>query len=83
MKEFLLLLFCISLRLVSSCLQYNDIADNDLEEKVILDSGKYDRIYKMNITQIKYEIYDTTGTGVRSAEKENKSLYLKIPLDLM
>ena len=77
MKKYLCLFFCTFLCLVSSCSQYNDTVNSNLGEKEIIDSGKYYRVYKSNITQVCYEIYDTNGK-IASSEETDRPLRINM-----
>lgn len=68
MNKYLCLLICILLCNFTAC---------SPQKQEIVDSGKYYRIYKHNITEVSYEIYDSVGNIVMS---ETTDRPLKIDL---
>lgn len=64
MKKYLCLFICILLCNFTAC---------SSQKQEIVDSGKYYRIYKHNITEVSYEIYDSAGNIVLS-ETTNRPL---------
>lgn len=58
---------------MSACSPYANISNSDSEQKEIIDSGKYYRIYKLNTNQTGYDIYNADGAIVLS-EKTDRPL---------
>lgn len=74
MKKYLWLLASIVCCCVSACAFENNFEEKEpnesniyqSENKTIIDSGKYYRIYKTNITEVSYDIYNSKGEVVLS-----------------
>ena len=62
MKKYLYLLVCVLFCFMSACSPYNNTE--------VIDSGKYYRIYKGNINQVCYEIYNSEGKTVLSEKTD-------------
>lgn len=70
MKKYLYLSVCVLFCFLSACSTYNNAVNSEPEQAEIIDSGKYFCIYKTNITQVRYFIYDINGEVVLSEETE-------------
>lgn len=66
MKKYLFLLVFVFFFFISACSQHKNVVDNELEQLEIIDSGTYYRIYKGNINQVCYDIYNSKGEIVLS-----------------
>lgn len=74
MKKYLWLLASIVCCFISACSFRNDVTEKELNEsdiyqsenKAVIDSGKYYRIYKTNITEVNYDIYNSKGEVILS-----------------
>lgn len=58
---------------MSACSPYANISNSDSEQKEIIDSGKYYRIYKLNTNQTGYDIYNADGAIVLSEKNRPTS----------
>ena len=70
MKKYLCPLVCILACLLSSCSLNKDTATREFDGREIIDFGKYYRIYKGDVTQVCYDIYDSEGKIVLSEETD-------------
>ncbi len=59
MKKYLCLLVFVLFFFISACSPYKNAVNNELEQIEIIDSGTYYRIYKGNINQVCYDIYNS------------------------
>lgn len=76
MKKYLCILVCILICFISACSPYKDVVESSeketimdrFEDREIIDSGKYYRIYsyKKSITKVYYNIYNSKGEIVLS-----------------
>lgn len=66
MKKYLYLLVCVLVCFMFACSPYKSIINSESEHREIVDSGEYYRIYKENINQVCYDIYDSKGKIVLS-----------------
>jgi len=74
MKKYLWLLVSIICCFVSACAFDNNFEEKEPNEsniykpenRTVIDSGKYYRIYKSNITEVDYDIYNSKGEVVLS-----------------
>lgn len=77
MKKYLYLLVFALFCFISACSPYNNISNSEPKQMEIIDSGTYYRIYKGNITQVCYDIYNLDGEIVLS-EKTDRSLKINM-----
>lgn len=77
MKKYLYLLVCIFFCFMSACSPYKNTVNNEPEQIEIIDSGTYYRIYKGNINQVCYDIYNSDGEIVLS-EKTDRPLEINM-----
>ena len=77
MKKYLYLLVCVLFCFISACSTYNNTVNNRSEQTEIIDSGTYYRIYKGNINQFCYNIYNSEGKIVLS-EKTDRPLEINM-----
>ena len=70
MKNHLYLLVCALFCFIVGCTPNENALNNESEQMKMVDSGKYYRIYKGNINQVCYEIYNTEGELVLSDKTE-------------
>lgn len=71
MKNHLYLLACVLFCFIVGCTPNENAVNNESEQIEMIDSGKYYRIYKGNINQVCYEIYNTEGELVLSDKTES------------
>ena len=62
---------------MSACSPYKNTVNNEPEQIEIIDSGTYYRIYKGNINQVCYDIYNSDGEIVLS-EKTDRPLEINM-----
>ena len=77
MKKYLYLLVCVFFCFISACSPNKNVENSDPEQIEIIDSGTYYRIYKGNINQVCYDIYNTEGEIVLS-EKTDRPLQINM-----
>lgn len=77
MKKYLYLLVCVLFCFISACSTCNNTVINESEQTEIIDSGAYYRIYKGNINQVCYNIYNSEGEIVLS-EKTDRPLEINM-----
>lgn len=77
MKKYLCLLVCVLFCFISACSPYKNALNNEPEQIEIVDSGTYYRIYKENINQVCYDIYNVEGEIVLS-EKTDRPLEINM-----
>lgn len=77
MKKYLYLLVCVLFCFISACSPNKNVENSDPEQIEIIDSGTYYRIYKGNINQVCYDIYNTEGEIVLS-EKTDRPLKINM-----
>lgn len=66
MRKYLYIMVCILACFISACSLNKNVFNSESEYMDIIDSGKYYRIYKMDITNVCYNIYDSNGKIVLS-----------------
>lgn len=77
MKKYLCLLVCVLFCFISACSPYKNTLNNETEQIEIVDSGTYYCIYKENINQVCYDIYNLEGKIVLS-EKTDRPLEINM-----
>lgn len=77
MKKYLFLLVCVLSCFVSACSPYKNALNNEPKQTEIIDFGTCYRIYKRDINQICYDIYNIEGEVVLS-EKTDQPLEINM-----
>ena len=77
MKKYLYLLVCVLFCFIFACSTYNNTVNNESEQTETIASGAYYRIYKGNINQVCYNIYNSEGEIVLS-EKTDRPLEINM-----
>ena len=77
MKKHLCLLVCVLFCLIVACAPYENAINKESEHMEVIDSGKYYRIYKGNVNQVCYNIYNDEGELVLS-EKTGRPLEINM-----
>lgn len=77
MKKFLYLLVGVLFCFMSACSPYKNALNNESEQTEIIDFGTYYCIYKGNINQVCYDIYNLEGEIVLS-EKTDRPLEINM-----
>ncbi len=77
MKKYFYLLVSVLFCFISACSPYNNISNSEPKQMEVIDSGKNYCIYKGNINQVSYDIYNSEGKIVLS-EKTDRPLEINM-----